>query len=525
MYINAKSQLKKASHLFTVYTFHKDRTLEEIINPLSSINTLNHNSAILYAKKLKYLTDAVIKHTDDNKGTRWLTTEWFHELLKIDYKLACIYLLDQFINNEYYWKLEYMFSDYIQKSGQLVNPVLLNFLYRLSPMTVLDKYINSYVDNIHSLIKTHRSLSAQSLINILERDLNNSYDTLSPKTTEKIKLLKNLLNIDIPIKKKRDDNKLTNYRSTALEQLNNSLGLEKKFLSDMTFDDIKKDLDNYDSSADKDFNAMYFYMLQINDEQLLFELFLKLIKKQYSKKPEEYYENLRHLIHLLDLTEKLKVEILINIFTNSKDGWYSMFIQKEALKDAVKLNKELSLNLLTQNLFKVFSSLGYGTGSTSSLIIAFEYAGVDKDEILSMYKRGFEFIKYRLPDENSFNWDEIEDASLLAMNHDELAIVIVLSKLKNYDSNIQKEVLYSLNYLLLNSFESLLKKPLQWFFKNIKYFPPLSIASILDIFLLHKHTKIDFFKAIKNDILSAKSLKNTYIENRINLIIKSIENV
>lgn len=525
MNANAKSQLRKASHLFTGYTFHKDRTLEEIINPLPSINALDHNNALLYAKKLKYLTDAVIKHTDDNKGTRWLTTEWFHELLKIDYNLACIYLVDQFINNEYYWKLEYMLSDYIQKSSQLVNPVLLNFLYRLSPTTVQDKYINSYVDNIHSLTKTHRYLSTQSLIHILERDLNNSYDSLSAKTTEKIKVLKNLLNVDIPIKKKRDDNKLTNYKGTLIEQLNNSLGVEKKFLSDMTFDDIKKDLDNYKSSVAQDFNSMYYYMLQINDEQLLFELFLKLIKKQYAKTPEEYYENLRHLIHLLDLTEELKVEILINIFTNSKDRWYSMFIQKEALKDAVELNKELSLYILSKNLHSLFSSLGYGTGSTSNLIIAFEYAGVEKDEVLSMYKRGFEFIEYRLPDDNNFDWEKIVDVSLLTMGPDELAIVVILSKLKNYDSNIQKEVLYSINYLLLNNFEPLLIKPIQWFLKNNKYFPHLSIASILEVFLLHIDTKRDFFIAIKDDINKAENLKNAYINSRIDLIIKSIENV
>ena len=521
----AKSELKKASHLFTGYTFHKDRTLEEIINPLPSINTLDHDKALFYAKKLKYLTDAVIKHTDDNKGTRWLTTEWFQELLKIDYKLACIYLVDQFINNEYYWKLEYMLSDYIQKISQLVDPVLLNFLYRLSPTTVQDKYINSYVDNIYLLTKTHRSLSAQSIIDVLERDLNNSYDSLSIKTTEKIKVLKNLLNVDIPIKKKRDDNDSTNYKGTVIERLNNSLGVGKKFLSDMTIDDIKKDLDNYNSSVDKDFNAIYFYMLQISDEKLLFELFMKLVKKQYAKSPEEYYENLRHLIHLLDLTENLKVEILINIFTYSKDGWYSIFIQKEALREAVELNKELSLRILSKNLHRLFSSLGYGTGSTSNLIIAFEYAGIDKNEILSMYKRGFEFVEYRLPDDNNFDWGKIEDVNLLAMTPDELSIVVMLSKLKNYDSNIQKEVLYSINYLLLNNFELLLIKPIQWFLKNKKYFPHLSIASILEVFLLHVDTKRDFFIALKNDINKAKELKNTYIDSRIDLIIKSIENV
>ena len=117
-------------------------------------------------------------------------------------------------------------------------------------------------------------MSTQSLINILERDLNNSYDSLSIKTTEKIKVLKNLLNIDISIKK-RDDNKLANYKAITVEQLNHSLGVGKRFLSDMTFDDIKKDLNKYESSIDKNFNTIYFYMLQLDDDQLIFELFFE----------------------------------------------------------------------------------------------------------------------------------------------------------------------------------------------------------------------------------------------------------
>ena len=208
----------------------------------------------------------------------------------------------------------------------------------------------------------------------------------------------------------------------------------------------------------------------------------------------------------------------------SKDGWYSQFVDKDALKNAMDFNKQEALQVLSQILSEIFSNLGSGSKSTSNLIIAFEYAGIEKKEVLSMYKTGFEFIEHRLPDENKFNWKDIEKKDLIEMSQNEIAIVMLLTKMTNLDSCIQQDILFSINYLL-NYDETLLIKPLKWFFQNINYFPHLSISALIEILILNVESKNDFLKIIAKDILSIKNIENIYIQHNITLLFYRLENV
>ena len=54
-----------------------------------------------------------------------------------------------------------------------------------------NEYINSFSDNIYNVIQIDEKLAKQSLLNILSRDLNDSYNTLSVQTTKKLNILKN----------------------------------------------------------------------------------------------------------------------------------------------------------------------------------------------------------------------------------------------------------------------------------------------------------------------------------------------
>ena len=108
------------------------------------------------------------------------------------------------------------------------------------------------------------------------------------------------------------------------------------------------------------------------------------------------------------------------------------------------------------------------------------------------------------------------------MSDDEIAIVMILVKFKNMDALVQKEVLSAINYLL-NYEETLLIKPMQWFFENINHFPHISIASILELFLIYVNEKQVFFQTLKNDISKVRSLENLYISNCLKKLIGSIE--
>jgi hypothetical protein len=141
-----------------------------------------------------------------------------------------------------------------------------------------------------------------------------------------------------------------------------------------------------------------------------------------------------------------------------------------------------------------------------------------------MYQRGFEFIEYRLPNKINFDWKNIKDKTLKSMSNDEVAIVMILVRLKNFDTSIQKKIIFALNYFL-NYDENILIKPLKWFFEHIDDFSHLSIASILELFLLHVDNKQEFFQKIRDDIVKVESLENLYIQNSLNNLLNRIQNV
>jgi len=516
---DAKKELYDAVTLVTSYTFHKDRTLEEIITPLSSINKINHEFAKKHAKKLKYLTDAVIKHTDDGKDTRWLTTEWFEEFLKVDSKLSSMYLLNQLLKYPNYWKLDYMFVDYIQYYSSRVNPLILNFLYKLSPTNSQDGYINSFIDNIKKIITIDEKLAKQSLIYILSRDLNNSRDTLRSETTKKLEEVENILNVSIPIKEVENKN---NFLSHSTDTLKEKV-VETYVLMEKTTEEILEYYEKTDELSDKDISCLYSYLKEKQQDIITKNILISLIHKRFPR-GEDYFEKIRQLINSLDMQNDTKIVLLVNTFIYSKDGWYRQFINKEALKSAIAIDENETLNMLAQCLFKIFSNFGYGAKSTANLIIAFEYAGIKKEDVLAMYETGFKQIEYRLPDDNNFKWKEVNDKDLKDMNDNEFAIVMVLSKMVNLDSLVQKEIIFTINYIF-NYDKNLLIKPIKWFFNNLKYFPHISIAGLLELFLLQIDNELIFFQKFEDHIIKVQKFENLYIKNILKKLLTRIENV
>ncbi len=510
----AKKQLKKAISYMTAYTSRKDTTLDEIIEPLESLNKRNKEFALNYTKKLLPLNLAVQNHSEDGKGIYWLYINWFKKFLHIDKKLASKFLISKLIEDEYFWKYEYMFNHFVKISKEL-NPIILNVLFKLSPTTIDNDYINSFSDNIYNLLPIDRRLAKASLINILSRDINKENDSLSLKTKQKLQYLKNNLNVSIPVKKNVKDNASNHsYLEQNLEaKLTKYFSIEES-LKNKTIEQIHQYFDKYDKKLDdKDIIFLTFYINESIDDELTKKILLPIIQKEFGG-AGDYYENLRLLIKSINCSEVLKIFLLVNIFIYSKGGWYENFVNKEALKDAVNINQSYTVKYLSEALEKKFQQIYYYTESTANLIIAFEHAELQSDEILAMYKKAFKFIQFRLPHEKDFDWQEIDDSDLNTMNNDEIAIVFILVKLKHYDKSIQEEILYAINYLIIYDC-GLLIKPLKWFFSHIEQFPQLSVAGMLEIFLLNIDDQIDFFLEIKDDLKKVTVLDNLYINDCI----------
>ena len=140
-----------------------------------------------------------------------------------------------------------------------------------------------------------------------------------------------------------------------------------------------------------------------------------------------------------------------------------------------------------------------------------------------MYERAYSFIESRLPDENDFKWEDVEDSLLTAMNKDELAIVLMLSKTKHQDSQIQREVLVAISYFIAYD-QTLLIKPLKWLLINIERFYQLSIASILELLLVEKEHCYQILTSIEVELLQTSNIENLYIKNTIIDLLEGINN-
>lgn len=516
----AKGALFQASILMTAYTSRKDNTLSEIIEPILVINKLSTKKAIKYGKKLKYLNEAVENHTEDGKSIRWLIIHWFEKLLEIDYLLASKYLISQLLDHEYYWKLEYMVVDFIVYNKE-IDPIVLHFLHRILQTTNKDQYIESFLDNIHSLMTIDSHLAKLSLINILSRDLNGSHETLSNKTTTKLLMLKHDLEIKKQIKKKKNDSSTISHVKTVNERLENALNTSPQ-VSQLTLEEIIKLLE--DKKVQLQVIIPLFYHLHENFCDNEIKNFISKVLQIKYRFYEDDYDLLYTFIDNLAIANDVKVYLLVELFVHSKNGWYAMFTKKEALIQAVSINKGLALYYLSQFLSDTFQEGGSGMASTSNLIIAFHDSGIEKDIVLAMYKEAFEYISSRTPHKKEKKWKHIRRISIDSMDENEIALVVILAKMKNLDMIVQQEIIYMINYLLdYNS--TLLEKPMHWLFQNIRHFPHSTISAILELFILHLNSKKEFLKSLDQDLLYAKSLENLYINNIVDEILVGIRNV
>jgi hypothetical protein len=365
--------------------------------------------------------------------------------------------------------------------------------------TVASNYISSFADNIYQVINIDEKIARQSLVNIL--------------------------NVSIPIQK--SDKEKASYSTFGEkrldEKINESLHIEES-LSFKTFEELNKYFNKYDKKLDdKDMIFLTIYINELADDELAKNILLSIIQKEFGG-TGDYYENLRFLIKSIKCNEELKIFLFVNIFIYSKGGWYENFVNKEALKDAVNINQSNTLKYLAEALEKKFQQIYYYAKSTANLVIAFEYAGLASDDILSMYKRGFKFIEYRLPHSSNFEWQQIEDKNIEAMNDDEIALAMMFSKMRNFDVSVQREIILAVNYMM-NHDCNLLIKPLQWLFAHIQHFPHLSIAGLFELFLLYVESKQEFFQQIRDDLIKVESLKNLTIQKNLHLLLEKVANV
>ncbi|MBF6984592.1 P-loop domain-containing protein [Pasteurella multocida] len=506
----AKEELKKALRYITGYTYRKDTSLNEVINPLSVLNKIDPNIALEYVKKLKYLTDAVMKHTEDGKGIKWITMDWFNKLIEIDYLLGTKYLIDQLILKPTFWKLDYMFVDYLHMSFDKVNPVILNFMYRLSPINNRDKYLSGFLNVLEKLKGIDANLVKRSLIDLSERHWNDSYDPLKEANVSRLislldefELKHNFIESDINTKKNLLSTTDTVEKVTGLSSLEKDDELQKY---------IKEKRDLTDIEAD----YLCDFLKEKDNEGLIITFLLRIIQQQFLS--DNLACKLQKIICDLPISTEGKIILLINNFVYAKNGWFANFTEQESLKIAVSYDRDMAMKTLAEVLYSYFSTVGYFSESTANLIIALTNVGTDKNIIIDMYKSGYQVLESRLPDINNFDWQDIDSPEFLGMDYDEFAIVMLLSKSIFHDSQVQREIICAISYFMREN-EGILVKPFRWFFNHYEKFNQLFIATVLELLETEKDNNKKLLAEVKESLASLHEIENIYIHDKVaNLI-------
>ncbi|OBX04866.1 hypothetical protein QV06_04910 [Gallibacterium genomosp. 3] len=521
----AKNELRKAILYITNYTFRKDVTLSEIVDPIDAIHKLDADLALDYTKKLKYLTDAIGKHTEDGKGIKWIAIDWFKHLSNIDYHLSGKYLICEFMKEPYFWKLDYMFVDFLAVSQKMVDPIILNFLYKLLPTNNREKYLNNFLNIINCIKDKNHHLAKLSLISLLNRGWNDSYEKLSEKTKTNFKLTCNEFSLKFNIKEDNDNNNnYGNYYKKMVDFINQLLNI-----SDITLNienssayDIIEYYKKKEYILNGDLNLLYFYLISCNDECIVKNIITSLIKKKFPNNYEVYFENLFILIQRLNLSQDVKINLLTLNTLYSTDGWLNMCTYKEPLKLAVELDYHLAKNEIFRHLCEHLKLDSYRSLPIANLITSFEFCGMEKEIVFDLYNNAYSYIGSRLPDTNDFDWDSVElNQSLSEMSENELAITLILAKMKNLDSTIQREILFSIHYLI-NYQINLLIKPIKWFLENSREFNQLNVVAILELIYLEKNQTIPLITQCKSDFKKCQEIGNFYIDNLVDKIIEEV---
>jgi hypothetical protein len=513
----ARKCFKKGILYITAYTFRKDTTLNELINPLDSIKYINEKKAIKYSQELLALNLTIEANSEDGKGMKWLYIEWFDKLFLVNREMAISFLVNKLLEDEYNWKYEHMFTNLITSISD-VDPVVLNFLHKISDKEFDENYIESFSDTIFLIKEIDKKLAKQSLIFLLNLETNIE----NCKIKNKLSILKSKLKVTKEIKfKKEEKNKYSILDDSLYTKINNRFNV-----NNLSSSNSRKKLCNYfekkDLLTNKELNFLKFYLEEKKNDRLTLDILLPIIRKRFVGK-EKYYENLRYLVMRLTCGNKTKIELLVNVFVYSQGGWLENFVNKEAFHDAVNLNKKQALTYLAEELHQKFNKIYYNSQSTANLIIAFKDAGIKNKYIMQMYKQGFSFIKSRILNIKEIDNKIFDNNFIQCMSINEKMIVLLLVKLKNYSKFNQEEILYAINYLIIYRSE-LLQEPFKWFFSNLKYFPHLSIAAVLEILIINKNECFNLLTKLTSFILNIKDIENMYLHNTLNSFLMELEN-
>ncbi|MBX2933842.1 MAG: ATP-binding protein [Ferruginibacter sp.] len=469
----AIAYFKKAVEYTLAYTMRKDMTLHDVIEGIEPFATIDAVNGLEDLKATRILVDSAVDHTD-GKETHYFPILWFEKFIRIDFKKAALFLLNELSNCRYDWRAEKSLVDLLCTADCKIDPVTEFYLACTFPVNDSGKFV-SYCLNL--------------------------YDTLCPINPS---FAEKLIARVIPSVQPRQNRR---FSDNTVERINDKIesgGYDKKFKipkENHTRNSSRKNWYDTEIVVRKEFSLMSFAELiayfeengiKQNDVHPLTYLF-----SQYEDLTDSLKEIIQTVVSKNSRSYSDKIELDV-IFSTGNDiecyywvcrffydlgGWFERFVNQQAFQKANEIDSVKTLEYLF-NLLPSGLNIEFKFDFSANLIKALVAAGYDKAVITSMWKNLFEITSYRLPKKDEIEWDNILNDEL-EMDTEEILVSILICRFKAATTERFQWATSALRYLLANKPDILLK-PLKWYFSKRTKFGDSVLCIILQLLLEQK---------------------------------------
>ena len=479
LFISANDRNKAAAYFnkgveYTLaYTMRKDMTLHDVIEGIEPFATIDPVNGLEDLKKTRVLVDSAVDHTD-GKETHYFPVLWFEKFIRIDFKKAALFLLNELSNCRYDWRAEKSLVDLLCTADCKIDSVTEFYIACTFPVNDSEKFV-SYCLNLYD-----------------------SLDPINPSFAEK------LIARVIPSVQPRQNRRFSDNTVQRINDRIESGGYDKKFevsKENHTRNRSRKNWYDAEIIERKEFSLMsiaeliaYFEQngIKQNDVHPLTYLF-----SQY----EDLTESLKEMIQIVVIknsrsySDKIELDIIFSTgndiecyywvcrFFHDVGGWFERFVNQQAFQRAYAIDSIKTLEYLFQ-LLPSGLNIEFKFDFSANLIKALVNAGYDKEIITSMWENLFEITSYRLPSKEEIEWDDILKDEL-EMETEEILVCILICRFKAATTERFQWVTSALSYLLVNKPDKLLK-PLKWYFSKHSKFVDSALCIILQLLLEQK---------------------------------------
>lgn len=483
---DAEIALKEGVEYLLAYSFRKDRTLSNLIDSVDSISSIERDAGLQRVLRLKSLADAVVYHTD-GRSTKRYPQEWFELLTRTNKDIALAYLSQELMETSNYWLLEECFDYILEACNSEIEPIIENTLFKTRPNVTSSSFINSYLNNIEVLItKKEISLARLSMRELLSRFSSGVY----PEHYQSIKLLCDSLELDIevPIHTDKAFSSDENKKSDIREDYSKS---SRQYSFDrMTYGDVLEHIVSF-GIKDGEVQGIYYYLQLVTELTPDFKIFFSSLADHIfdwgiSKTTKE---RILAIIDNLDLNPKIMSYIYTTLFMSHKGPWFEKLTQTEYFIKAISCDKEVAKDCFFDYFYNNYCNTDYSNSLSGQIINALAAIEFDKNLIIKYWDEIFKIISFRLPDQDSYDWDSTNELCC-DFSSEERLMYLLLSRLKYGEANRYKWITSGLDKMFQeNKYQTYFIKPFQRYIENADKFIDYSLIVLL--WLVRKWFKND----------------------------------